>query len=48
MQRVDPDGALKMYMQSGEWDKCLQLAKELVMHDACHVPHGFLQEGNTV
>ncbi|XP_019854623.1 PREDICTED: intraflagellar transport protein 172 homolog isoform X2 [Amphimedon queenslandica] len=29
MQRVDPDGALKMYMQSGEWDKCLQLAKEL-------------------
>ena len=33
MQRVDPDGALKMYMQSGEWEKCLQLAKELVKHN---------------
>ena len=30
MQRVDPDGALKMYMQSEEWDKCIQLAQELV------------------
>ena len=30
MKSVDPDGALKMYMQSGEWDKCLELAKQQV------------------
>ena len=30
MKSVDPDGALKMYMQAGEWDKCLELAKQEV------------------
>ena len=30
MKSVDPDGALKMYMESGEWDKCLELAKQQV------------------
>ena len=28
MSRVDPDGALKMYSQNGEWEKCLELAEE--------------------
>lgn len=31
MQSVDPDGALQMYMKSGEWDKCIELAKQQVM-----------------
>ena len=30
MQSVDPDGALKMYAQSGDWDKCIQLAHKQV------------------
>ena len=30
MKSVDPDGALKMYMESREWDKCLELAKQQV------------------
>lgn len=28
MSSVDPDGALKMYSQSGNWDKCLELAQQ--------------------
>lgn len=28
MSSVDPDGALKMYSQSGEWEKCLELAQQ--------------------
>ncbi len=28
MSSVDPDGALKMYSQSGQWDKCLELAEQ--------------------
>lgn len=28
MSSVDPDGALKIYSQSGEWDKCLELAQQ--------------------
>lgn len=28
MSSVDPDGALKMYSQSGEWEKCLDLAQQ--------------------
>ena len=30
MQAVDPDGALKMYMEAEEWDKCLDLAQKQV------------------
>ena len=30
MQSVDPDSALQMYMKSGEWDKCIELAKQQV------------------
>ena len=32
MQSVDPVGALKMYMESGEWDKCLELAQQQVIN----------------
>ncbi|KAL5460471.1 hypothetical protein EMCRGX_G033922 [Ephydatia muelleri] len=28
MQAVDPGGALKMYAESGNWEKCLQLAEK--------------------
>ncbi len=28
MSSVDPDGALKMYSQNGEWEKCLELAQQ--------------------
>ena len=28
MSAVDPDGALKMYAKSGDWDKCLELAQQ--------------------
>ncbi len=28
MSNVDPDGALKMYSQNGEWEKCLELAQQ--------------------
>jgi intraflagellar transport protein 172 len=28
MKSVDPNGALQMYMNSGDWEKCLELAKE--------------------
>lgn len=28
MSSVDPDGALKMYSQNGEWEKCLDLAQQ--------------------
>lgn len=30
MQSIDPVGALKMYMDGGEWDKCLELAQQQV------------------
>ena len=28
MSRVDPDGALKIYSQNGQWEKCLALASQ--------------------
>ena len=28
MSSVDPDGALKMFSQNGEWEKCLELAEK--------------------
>lgn len=28
MSDVNPEGALKMYSESGEWDKCLELASK--------------------
>ena len=28
MSNVDPGGALKMYSQSGQWDKCIELAEK--------------------
>lgn len=28
MSSVDPDGALKMYSQTGKWDKCIELASQ--------------------
>lgn len=28
MSSVDPEGALKLYIQKGQWDQCLELAKE--------------------
>lgn len=28
MSTVDPDGALKIYSQNGEWEKCLELAQQ--------------------
>ena len=28
MSSVDPEGALAMYSQSGNWDKCLELAEK--------------------
>ena len=36
MQSVDPDGALKMYMEAGEWDKCLEVAKQQVSSPGPH------------
>jgi cobalamin-dependent methionine synthase I len=33
MKSVDPNGALQMYMNSGDWEKCLELAKEQVTDD---------------
>ena len=30
MEGVDPGGALKMYAQDGQWDKCLELAGKQV------------------
>lgn len=30
MRTVNPDGALKMYAQAGQWDKCLELAEKQV------------------
>lgn len=31
MQSIDPVGALKMYVDGGEWDKCLELAQQQVI-----------------
>jgi len=28
MSSVDPEGALKLYIQKGQWDQCIDLAKE--------------------
>lgn len=28
MSSVDPEGALSMYSQGGDWDKCLELAEK--------------------
>lgn len=28
MSSVDPEGALNMYSQSGDWEKCLELAEK--------------------
>ena len=36
MQSVDPDRALKMYMEAGEWDKCLEVAKQQVSSPGPH------------
>lgn len=30
MRSVDPSSALKMYMESGQWEKCLELAEKQV------------------
>ena len=30
MKGVDPDGALKMFAQKGQWEKCLELAEKQV------------------
>ena len=33
MQGVDPDGALKMFAEKGQWEKCLELAeKQVTIH----------------
>ena len=37
MQGVDPEAALKMYSEKGEWQKCLQLAEKQVKNDPFHV-----------
>ena len=36
MKTVDPESALKMYADSGEWKKCLELAEKQA-RTTCHV-----------
>ena len=31
MEEVDPEGALKMYVDTKDWDKCLELASKQVL-----------------
>ena len=38
MRSVDPNSALKMYSQSGDWDKCIELARQQVhTHTLTHI-----------
>ena len=36
MRSVDPSSALKMYMESGQWERCLELAEKQVSSKTSH------------
>ena len=41
MEEVDPQGALKMYVDTKDWDRCLELASKQVYCTCMHYvdPH---------